>query len=153
ALKIALLYILAHSLAKAGLFLCAGAVEHKTHTKELDNLGGLIKNLPITAISFLICAFSIIGLPPLLGFWPKLFLVFFSASKGKILATSLAITGALFTLLYLLRLFFKVFLGKPKYEFVEDQKFIKYTNFAFAFLSFFYGFSFIFWFKFLDKLL
>ena len=39
-----LVFLLAHSLAKAGLFLCVGIIEHKTHTKDIRDLGGMINN-------------------------------------------------------------------------------------------------------------
>ena len=44
-----LLYILMHGLAKGGLFLRAGIVEQKTHTKDITKMGGLIKVMPVTA--------------------------------------------------------------------------------------------------------
>jgi len=47
---------------KAGLFLCAGIVEQKTHIKDITKLGGLIKTMPVTAVSFLLCAFSVMGI-------------------------------------------------------------------------------------------
>ncbi|TLN09778.1 NADH-quinone oxidoreductase subunit L, partial [bacterium] len=59
-----LLFILMHGLAKGGLFLCAGIVIHAVHTKDIREMGGLIKTMPVTAISFLVCAFSVIGIPP-----------------------------------------------------------------------------------------
>ena len=42
----ALLYILMHGVAKGGLFLCAGNVEHATHTKDITKLGGLFRTMP-----------------------------------------------------------------------------------------------------------
>ena len=51
-----LLYILMHGLSKAGLFLCAGIVEHNCRTKDIRRLGGLMKTMPLTAFSFLLCA-------------------------------------------------------------------------------------------------
>lgn len=119
-LKIALLYILAHSLAKAGLFLCAGIIEHKTSTKDINALGGLIKTMPLVALAYILCAFSIIGIPPLLGFWPKLMLVLSAIKQGYIVAASIAVLGALFTLFYLMRLFSKVFLGEEKMQAREE---------------------------------
>ena len=67
----ALLYILMHGLAKGGLFLCAGIVEQNTKTKDITQLGGLIKTMPITAVSFLLCSFSVMGIPPFGGFFSK----------------------------------------------------------------------------------
>ncbi len=113
-LKIALLYILAHSLAKAGLFLCAGIVEHESGTKDINELGGLAKTMPLTATAFLLSAFSIVGIPPFLGFWPKFMVVVTALTTGHAIAGVFAIIGALFTLLYLFRLFDKVFLGGQK---------------------------------------
>lgn len=112
--KVALVYILAHSLAKAGLFLCAGIVEQKSGTKDIDELGGLAKSMPYTALAYLLCAFSIIGIPPFLGFWPKLMVVLLSIKSGYILAGLAAVSGALLTLFYLMRLFNRVFLGEVK---------------------------------------
>jgi NADH:ubiquinone oxidoreductase subunit 5 (subunit L)/multisubunit Na+/H+ antiporter MnhA subunit len=126
-LKIALVYILAHSLAKAGLFLCAGIIEHKTGTKDITALGGLLKHMPYTATAYLLCAFSIIGLPPFLGFWPKFAVLLSAFETGHIAAGVFAITGALFTLFYLFRLFDKVFLGEEKIKAEEGRNSIMVT--------------------------
>jgi len=110
----ALLFILVHSIGKAGLFLTAGIVEHKTHTKDLRELGGLIKTMPVAALSYLLCAFSIIGLPPFGGFFSKFYLILATASAGYYGAAALGIAIALVTLVYLFRLFDGIFLGAAK---------------------------------------
>ena len=106
-----LLFILMHGLAKGGLFLCAGIVEQKTHVKDITKLGGLASVMPVTAICFIFCSFSIMGIPPFGGFFSK-YMVF----KGTIDAgqTAIALTfmiGAIMTIIYLLRLFVLTFLG------------------------------------------
>jgi NADH:ubiquinone oxidoreductase subunit 5 (subunit L)/multisubunit Na+/H+ antiporter MnhA subunit len=53
----AMLFILMHGLAKGGLFLCAGIVEQNTKTKDITRMGGLVATMPVTALSFLVCAF------------------------------------------------------------------------------------------------
>lgn len=65
---VALLQIAVHSTAKAGLFLCADAVQRRTETVDLERLGGLGRGIPGVALSFGVCAASLIGLPPLGGF-------------------------------------------------------------------------------------
>jgi len=110
----ALLYILVHSVGKAGLFLTAGIVEQKTHTKNLNQLGGLMKSIPLAAISFLLCAFSIIGLPPFGGFFSKFYVILAAASAGHTVLAALGIITAFVTLLYLIRLFDGIFLGEVK---------------------------------------
>ncbi|MDD4938850.1 MAG: NADH-quinone oxidoreductase subunit L [Candidatus Omnitrophica bacterium] len=127
AFKMAMLYILAHSLAKAGLFLCAGIVEHKTGTKDINELGGLLKTMPYTGTAYLLCAFAIIGIPPFLGFWPKFMTVLFTVQQGHLWAGILAIAGALFTLFYLMRLFDRVFLGEVKIKAAEESRSLMVT--------------------------
>ena len=58
-----MLYILAHSVAKGGLFLCAGIVEHNLHTKDINRMGGLYKRFPLTAAAFALCSLSVMGVP------------------------------------------------------------------------------------------
>ncbi len=64
----ALLHIVNHSLFKSLLFYAAGSVYLKTHTRNLNKLGGLIKKMPFTAFAFLIGAIAISGIPPFNGF-------------------------------------------------------------------------------------
>lgn len=64
-------HMLNHSIYKACLFLSGGAVQHRTETTDLDELGGVGKAMPITFISFLIAAFAISGVPPFNGFVSK----------------------------------------------------------------------------------
>jgi formate hydrogenlyase subunit 3/multisubunit Na+/H+ antiporter MnhD subunit len=64
----ALLHVLNHSLFKSLLFYSAGSVYQQTHTRDMDKLGGLIRQMPKTAVFFLIGAIAIGGLPPFNGF-------------------------------------------------------------------------------------
>ncbi len=109
----ALLYILMHGLAKAGLFLSAGIVEQNAGTKDITKLGGLIRSMPWTAGAFLLCAFSVMGIPPFGGFFGKYMVVAAAVSGGEMVLGAVFLAGALLTILYLFRLFAKVFLGEP----------------------------------------
>ncbi len=57
-----------HANFKGLLFLGAGSVLHATHTRNMEEMGGLIKKMPWTAFFFLVGAASISALPPLNGF-------------------------------------------------------------------------------------
>ncbi len=57
-----------HASFKGLLFLGAGSVLHATHTRNMEELGGLIKRMPRTAIAFLVGSAAISALPPLNGF-------------------------------------------------------------------------------------
>jgi len=61
-------HTLNHSIFKGLLFMTAGSIHYSTHTKNIEDLGGLIKKMPWTAMMFLIGSIAIIGLPPLNGF-------------------------------------------------------------------------------------
>lgn len=68
ALVAALYHTLNHAAFKSLLFMGAGAVLHATHTRNMEEMGGLIKRMPQTAIFFLIGSLAIAALPPLNGF-------------------------------------------------------------------------------------
>ncbi|HTY45066.1 MAG TPA: NADH-quinone oxidoreductase subunit L [Patescibacteria group bacterium] len=109
-----LLYILMHGIAKAGLFLCAGIIEQNTKIRDITKLGGLITTMPVTAVSFLCCAFSVMGIPPFGGFFSK-YLVFAGAIEAGQLWISFAfLLCAFLTILYLFRVFNLVFLGQAQ---------------------------------------
>lgn len=110
----AILYILMHSIAKASLFLCAGIIEQKTHTKDITKMGGLINTMPLTALSFAMSSFSVMGLPPFGGFFAKFLVMKGAIETNDILIVIMFFTGAILTLLYLSRLFYYVFLGNEK---------------------------------------
>jgi len=117
----ALLYILMHGLAKAGLFLCAGIIEQNTKTKDITKLGGLISTMPVTAVAFLFCAFSVMGIPPFGGFFSK-YLVFNGAlNTGKLWIVAIFLIGAFMTIIYLFRVFNLVFLGKANNQAKEGS--------------------------------
>jgi NADH:ubiquinone oxidoreductase subunit 5 (subunit L)/multisubunit Na+/H+ antiporter MnhA subunit len=109
-----LLYILLHGLAKAGLFLCAGIVEQNTKIRNITKLGGLISGMPITAFSFLFCAFSVMGVPPFGGFFSKYMVFAGAVEAGQLWIAFVFLAGAVLTILYLFRAFNSVFLGETR---------------------------------------
>lgn len=64
----ALLHTVNHALFKSLLFLGAGVVHRTTGTRNMEELGGLARQLPVTWLAFLIGATAIIGVPPVNGF-------------------------------------------------------------------------------------
>jgi multicomponent Na+:H+ antiporter subunit A len=71
AVKAAIVFLLAHALYKGALFMMAGAVYHESGTQDVDELGGLRKAMPITAVVAGLAAFSLAGFGPLLSFIGK----------------------------------------------------------------------------------
>lgn len=71
----AIFHLLNHAVFKSLLFLCSGAFEYTTGTRQLKQLGGLLKKMPWTGASCSVAALSISGVPPFNGFWSKLIII------------------------------------------------------------------------------
>ncbi len=131
-----IMYIMMHAISKAGLFLCAGIVEHGCHTKDIRKLGGLYKAMPWTAASFLLCALSVMGIPPFGGFFSKYIVISGTVAAGQPLMAIVFLVGAVMTLVYLLRAFIRVFLGTYKGEGEPHHEGTKSMVYTVAFLAF-----------------
>ena len=68
-------HLLNHAVFKSLLFLCSGAVEYATGTRNLNELGGLWRKMPMTSATCSIASLSISGIPPFGGFFSKLIIV------------------------------------------------------------------------------
>ena len=79
----AMLHVLNHAVFKGLLFLGAGSVYHSTHTRDMNQLGGLVKKMPLTGYTFMIGALAIAGLPPFNGFISE-FMIYLTSFKGLI---------------------------------------------------------------------
>ena len=122
----AFLHVINHALFKGLLFLGAGNILHGAHTREIDQLGGLLKRMPRTAAIVLVGAVAISGLPPLNGFIGE-FLIYLASFKGAVsldgassaamLVTiaGLALIGGLVAACFT-KAFGIVFLGHPRSE-------------------------------------
>ena len=126
ALIAALFHTLNHAIFKCLLFLGAGSVLHSTGTRNMEELGGLIRPMPVTAFCFLIGAVAISGLPPLNGFvseWLtyQSLLAGFGATGGltrilfPLAGSMLALTGALAAACFV-KAFAITFLALPRSE-------------------------------------
>jgi multicomponent Na+:H+ antiporter subunit A len=71
AIKAMVVFLVAHALYKAALFLIAGNLDHGTGTREVASLGGLRALLPFTAAAGVLSALSMAGAPPMFGFIGK----------------------------------------------------------------------------------
>jgi len=118
----ALLHTLNHALFKSLLFLGAGAVVRATGTRQLDELGGLGRRMPLTALAFLVGSVAIVGLPPLNGFvseWVVFQALFRSGAAPGVLrvaivaAAGLGLIGGL-ALACFTKVDGVVFLGRPR---------------------------------------
>ena len=107
ALSGGLLHVVAHSVIKDALFLCAGAFIHQTGKTRVAELRGVGKSMPITLWCWTIAALGLIGIPPTAGFVSKWLLAegaLSSPMTGIALAGPIVlILSALLTAAYLLQ--------------------------------------------------
>ena len=118
-----LLHVLNHAIFKSLLFMGAGAVLHGTGTGAIDALGGLLKRMKVTGVTFLVGSLAISGLPPFNGFVSEFF-IYLASFRGvsgsptlfslSLLAiVSLAIIGGL-ALACFTKVVGVVFQGEPR---------------------------------------
>jgi len=93
-----LFHLFNHAIFKPLLFLAAGSVEYSTGTRQLKELGGLRRKMPVTANMSLAASLAISGIPPFNGFWSKLFIVIACIQAGKLWLAFAAVIGSLLTL-------------------------------------------------------
>ncbi|MEW6382309.1 MAG: proton-conducting transporter membrane subunit [bacterium] len=93
------LHIFNHALMKGVLFMGAGAIAYQTGLKNIKDLKGISRKMPLTMLTFTIAVCSIIGFPPFVGFISKWFLALgaLSSAQGKVISStsSLIIIGSL----------------------------------------------------------
>lgn len=122
----ALFHLLNHTIFKGALFLGAGAIHYATHTKDLEEMGGLLKKMPYTGLFFLIASLAISAIPPFNGFvsewltYQALFQNFGFPATGLKLITmlsvaALAMAGAMAAACFV-KFFGISFLGLPRSE-------------------------------------
>lgn len=75
ALTGAFLHIFNHALMKGVAFLCAGAIIYRLGTRQMDEMAGIGRRMPVTAIAFSISLLALLGMPPLNGFISELTIV------------------------------------------------------------------------------
>jgi NADH-quinone oxidoreductase subunit L len=110
----AMFQLFTHAWFKALLFLAAGSVIHATSRQVVDELGGLGRRMPITAVTFAAGALALAGIPPFAGFWSKEEILG-SLAGGHPAFLGMLLVASFFTAFYISRVFFVVFLG-PEIE-------------------------------------
>jgi multicomponent Na+:H+ antiporter subunit D len=95
---------------KANLFLVGGFIYRLKGSYSIRQLGGLYQSHPKLSLLLLIPLFSLVGIPPLSGFWPKISLITagFSTTENYLLIAFI-IFGSFVTLLVIAKLWSEVF--------------------------------------------
>jgi multicomponent Na+:H+ antiporter subunit D len=93
-----LFHLINHAAFKSLLFLNAGAIEYRTGTRNLKEMGGLARYMPATSSTSFIASMSISGIPPFNGFFSKLIIIIAAVMAGFYLLAALAVIVSIITL-------------------------------------------------------
>jgi multicomponent Na+:H+ antiporter subunit D len=125
----ALYHVMNHATSKSLLFLTAGAAQRATGTRDLNQMGGLGKRMPLTATCSVFGSMAISGVPPFNGFFSKAIIVIAALSAGMATGSAIyfvyaliAVLMSLLTLAYFLKLQRKAFFGLLKDEFAKVKE-------------------------------
>ncbi len=111
ALQGAVMTMLAHGLSAAALFMLAGGLQHRIHTRNMSEMGGFWKAVPRMAVVALFFSIAALGMPGLGNFIGE-FLALLGAFQANIPLTVLAALGLIFASVYSLWVIQKVFHGE-----------------------------------------
>ncbi|MBN2415326.1 hypothetical protein JXO52_05770 [bacterium] len=103
-----------HLLFKGIMFLSVGGVVSRLNTTNMYEMGGMIKRMPLSFMTFLIGLIALSGVPPLTGFGGKWLLYSALVGKGWYMLTALALFSSAVAFLYCYRIIHSVFLGQLK---------------------------------------
>ncbi len=110
------LHIATHATGKITLFFAAGAILVASHKKNVSQLDGIGRRMPITMACFFVGALSIIGLPPTGGTWSKFLLVEGTAAAGHWPLVAALLLSSLLNIAYLLTIPARAFLRPESKE-------------------------------------
>jgi NADH-quinone oxidoreductase subunit M len=133
----AILQMISHGLMTALFFAAIGMIYFRTHTRKIDELGGLLAKLPFISTVFVIAGLCSLGLPGLSGFVAEM-TVFVGSWEDKSLwvrfATILSCASIVVTAVYILRASGKVIMGPIRQSFINLQDAVWYEKMAAIFL-------------------
>ena len=96
-----ILHLVNHAFMKGGLFLVAGAIVYRTGLREIREFRNLSRKMPVTAATFTVCAFAMIGIPPTGGFFSKFYLILGAIDAGNWVFVGVIVLSSVLALAYL----------------------------------------------------
>src|SRR5690606_21192618 len=109
----AMFHLTTHAFFKALLFLGSGSIIHACHhEQDIFRMGGLMKKMPITFLTFTLGLLALIGTPLLAGFYSKDAILALAYEENRV-ALSLLVSAAVLPSFYMVRLWKIVLLGQP----------------------------------------
>lgn len=111
-----LIHIANHAFSKITLFFCAGAIYVATHKKNISEMNGLGRAMPITFGAFAVASLSMIGVPPVAGFMSKWYLLLGAWDARSFAIIAVLLTSTLLNAAYFAPVVYSAFFGKASAE-------------------------------------
>ncbi len=108
-----IMHLAMHAFGKITLFFCAGAIYVASKKKNISQMDGLGRRMPITFLAFFLGAMSIIGLPPMGGFISKWNLVLGAVDGGQLTLLVVLLVSSLLNAAYFLPIVYRAFFAQP----------------------------------------
>src|SRR3990167_7327309 len=124
-IKAAVAFLVAHALYKATLFMAIGDIQHQAGTRDIREVRGLHKAMPITFMAVLVAGASMAGLPPLLGFYVKELVYKANLAAAPVavyILTAIAVFSNMIMAMLAFLLVIKPFWGKQKPALVSEAE-------------------------------
>ena len=115
-----MIHIAMHAFGKITLFFCAGAIFVATGKKNISEMVGIGRRMPITMTAFFIASLSIIGLPPCGGFLSKWYLVLGSLEAHQMPILFVLLASSLLNAAYFMPVVYKAFFCTPQEAMFEN---------------------------------
>ncbi|MBD1427117.1 proton-conducting transporter transmembrane domain-containing protein [Sphingobacterium arenae] len=113
ALMGAVFYLIHDIMVKTNMFLVAGVIRQLGGTMDMNKLGGLYRDYPKISLLIALVLFSLVGIPPLSGFWPKIFLFQEAFNQHQYFYVVALIIGSFVTLYVIANMWAQVFWKNP----------------------------------------
>ena len=115
----AFVHIAMHAFGKITLFFCAGAIFVATGRKNISEMVGLGRRMPLTMAAFLVGSLSVIGLPPCGGFLSKWYLLLGTLDSGQTFFLVVLLVSSFLNAAYFLPVVYRAFFVEPKESLFE----------------------------------
>jgi len=127
-IKGAMVHIPFHGFMKITLFLCAGAIMVVTGKKEISQMAGVGKQMPVTMLAFTIGALGMCGAPPVSGFISKWFLGLGTIQAGALIFLVVILVSSLLDVVYFFPIVKTAFFDTPAEASAADGGKIRYLE-------------------------
>ncbi len=114
-------HLMSQGFFKALGFLAAGSIIHMLGTRDMAEMGGLRKRMPLTFIAFLFSTLALTGVPPFVGFWSKDLIITELSLANMNIQVLLVLVVSVLSSFYMFRALFKVFFGPESKMAVEKN--------------------------------